>query len=79
MKPETWKQLDQLFHDALALPPDQCDAFLNVACAGDDALRHEVEALLSAHGKAGSFIENQPSKLRCALSQKVKLIRLWDR
>src|SRR5678815_1872495 len=57
MKPESWKQLDQLFFYVLALPPDQCDAFLNVACAGDDALRHEVEALLSAHGKAGSFIE----------------------
>ena len=57
MKPESWKQLDQLFHEALALPPDECDAFLNDACAGDDSLRHQVEALLSAHGKAGSFIE----------------------
>ena len=57
MKPESWKQLDQLFHEALALPPDECDAFLNDACAGEDSLRHQVEALLSAHGKAGSFIE----------------------
>ena len=54
--PERWK-LDQLFYEALALPPDECDAFLNDACAGDDSLRHQVEALLSAHGKAGSFIE----------------------
>ena len=39
MKPESWKQLDQLFHEALALPPDECDAFLKDACAGDDSLR----------------------------------------
>src|SRR5215204_691823 len=59
MKSESWKQLDQLFHEALALPVDECDAFLNDACAGEDSLRQQVEALLSAHGKAGSFIEKR--------------------
>jgi serine/threonine protein kinase len=57
MKPENWKQLDRLFHEALTLPPDERNVFINNACGGDDSLRHQVEALLSAHGKAGSFIE----------------------
>jgi eukaryotic-like serine/threonine-protein kinase len=58
MKPERWKQLDDLFHSALQLEPDERAAFLDEACAGDESLRKQVEALLAANGEAGSFIEN---------------------
>src|SRR5262245_32206017 len=32
-------------------------AYLDEACAGDPALRQRVEALLTAHQQAGSFLE----------------------
>jgi eukaryotic-like serine/threonine-protein kinase len=58
MKPERWQQLDRLFHDALERDLVERAAFLNEACAGDDLLRKQVEALLSGHEAAGSFIES---------------------
>src|SRR5437868_5043938 len=58
MKPERWQQLDQLFHAALEREPEQRSAFLDEACASDEVLRKEVEALLAAHENAESFIEN---------------------
>ena len=58
MKPEDWQQLDKLFHSALERGPAARAAFLDEACAGDEALRQRVEALLAAHEQAGSFIES---------------------
>jgi len=50
MKPERWKKLDALFHEALALLPEARAAYLAEACNGDEQLREEVERLRS--GKA---------------------------
>src|SRR5713226_3468419 len=36
--------------------PNQRSAFLDSACAGDDALRQRVEALLKSDAEAGSFL-----------------------
>jgi serine/threonine protein kinase/tetratricopeptide (TPR) repeat protein len=58
MKPEHWQQLDQLFHSALEREPEERAAFLDAACAGDESLHKQVEALLTAHEEAGSFIEH---------------------
>src|SRR5438552_1252578 len=58
MKPERWQQLDQLFYSALEREPAQRSAFVDEACAGDEELRRQVEALLAANEEAGSFIEN---------------------
>src|SRR6266571_3959511 len=57
MKPERWQQLDTLFHSALELSQKERAEFLDEACAGNDLLRREVEALIAAHEQAGSFIE----------------------
>src|SRR5215813_8765315 len=57
MKPERWRQVDQLFQAALERAPEERAAFISVACGDDDSLRHEVEALLAADGGADSFIE----------------------
>jgi hypothetical protein len=46
-----------LFAAALELPVDQRSAFLDRACAGDAALRRQVEALLQLHGDAGDFFD----------------------
>ena len=57
MKPERWQQLDSLFHSALERAPEERAAFLDGACAGNESLRQQVEALLAANEEAGSFIE----------------------
>src|SRR5436190_15398114 len=63
MKPERWQQLDELFHAALEHEPATRATFLDAACAGDESLRKQVEALLRAHDQAGTFIENDALQL----------------
>ena len=57
MTPERWQQLKQIFQSALERNPAERSAFLNQACAGDPALRSEVESLISSHDQAGDSIE----------------------
>jgi len=69
MKPERWQQVDQLFQAALKRAPGEQTAFLAQACAGDEALRREVELLMAADKQAVSFIEAPAYQLaapRCA-------------
>src|SRR4051812_19969479 len=54
------ERLKQLFHDAAEQPPHARAAFVDAACAGDDELRIELEALLAAHDQAASFLEPAP-------------------
>jgi len=49
-----------IFTEALRLPVEERAAFLDQACAGDEKLRREVEALLHAHGRVGNFLEKPP-------------------
>ena len=57
MTPERWQKLNQLFQSTLKHEPGQRAAFLDQACTGDESLREEVENLIAAYNKAGSFIE----------------------
>jgi serine/threonine protein kinase/tetratricopeptide (TPR) repeat protein len=50
-----------VFAAALELPADQRGAYLDQACAGDAALRRQVEALLRDHDEAGNFFEKLAS------------------
>src|SRR5262245_23682411 len=65
MTPERWRQVDRILEEALQLPPDESIRFLDRMCAGDRALRRDVEAVLEAHGNAGSFL-NDPALLFAA-------------
>lgn len=58
MQPERWQQISRLFQAALERDADDRSAFLDEACAGDDALRREVQSLISSHGEASNFIES---------------------
>jgi eukaryotic-like serine/threonine-protein kinase len=51
-----WEQIAELFHAALALPADERDAFLREH-APDPAMSAEVQRLITAHERAGRFIE----------------------
>src|SRR5947209_5630495 len=67
MKAERWEQVDRFFHAALERQADQRAAFIAQACAGDQALRREVESLLASHEQAGSFIEAPAADLAADL------------
>jgi serine/threonine-protein kinase len=58
MTPERWRRVDELFHSALEREPAQRAAFVREACAGDEALQREIEKLIAAHEKDGSFIDS---------------------
>ena len=58
MTPERWRQITGVFHDALARDAETREPFLDEVCAGDEALRAEVIALLEAHHNAGEFGES---------------------
>jgi eukaryotic-like serine/threonine-protein kinase len=66
---DRWQQVDKLLEEALERNPDRRAAFLDEACNGDTALRQEVESLLSAHGKAGDFIEGPALEAAAPASQ----------
>jgi len=49
-----------IFTEALKVAPRDRDAFLDKACGVDEELRGKVEALLKAHDRLGSFLEEPP-------------------
>ena len=57
MNDERWTIVDRLLGEALDRKPDERAAFLHEACANDEALRQEVEALLTHATSAGDFLE----------------------
>ncbi|MBP1597417.1 MAG: pknH 1 [Acidobacteria bacterium] len=61
MNPERWQQLKDLFYQAAEQDPARRAEFLSRACAGDPALREEVESLLAAHDGSDTFLE-QPAR-----------------
>lgn len=52
-----WAVIERLYDAALALPIAERAAYLAAACADDEELQQEVQALLDAHAEAGSFLE----------------------
>ncbi|MCA1615674.1 MAG: protein kinase [Acidobacteria bacterium] len=52
-----WRRVKEIFHAAAGLDAAGRGAFLDEACAGDAELRREVESLLAADARGGSFLE----------------------
>jgi Tol biopolymer transport system component len=63
LRPDQWTRLREVFEGARALPPAARSAYLLEACGGDNALRREVEQLLTSHDAAGSFLETPAAAL----------------
>jgi serine/threonine protein kinase len=59
--------IERLYHEALARPVKDREAFLKEACEGDEALRGEVESLLAHDGDA-SFLSTPAAALGHALA-----------
>ena len=58
MDSDRWKQVDSLLQSVLEHPPEERDAFLRQACAGDEVLEREVRSLVASQEGAKSFLES---------------------
>ena len=56
MDPIRWRRINDIFQDAIARAADARQPYLADVCAGDAALREEVERLLRAHEQAAGFL-----------------------
>jgi serine/threonine-protein kinase len=56
--PERWQHVARTYEAAIALDPAERETFLTEACAGDDSLRREVDALL--YHEAAEFVLDRP-------------------
>src|SRR2546423_8807365 len=56
MSADRWKTIEETFHLALDLSGPERLSYLDRACAGDDALRREVDSLLNQNQPEG-FME----------------------
>jgi hypothetical protein len=67
MTPERYQRVAQIFQAASDRGPEARPAFLASACAGDDDLRREVEAMLAADAQSGGFLEKPADDLAAHL------------
>jgi len=59
-----------VFNAALQLPAGQRAAYLDGACAGENALRLKIEALLRVHDEVGTFLENPTQEAGPSAAEK---------
>jgi serine/threonine protein kinase len=57
MKPERWKQINDVLIPAVEREAFERSAFVKEACGADEGLRMEVESLLASHQDATDFLE----------------------
>src|SRR5271170_554166 len=57
MEPDRWQQIASLYEAAQEEEKNGRAAFLERACAGDEALRRAVELLLAQEEKSPAFLE----------------------
>lgn len=56
MKPERWRQIEEIYYRAQQRPVGERPAFLDDACGADEELRRQVESLLRADDEAETFL-----------------------
>jgi len=67
MQPKLWSQVEEMYHSAAALQPEERGGFLEQACGGDTKLRQEVESLLAHERTAENFIESPALQVAASL------------
>jgi len=58
MTPQHWQKVKEIFQSALGRPRGERSAFLRGVRAEMRLCRQEVESLIAAHEKDGSFIDS---------------------
>jgi serine/threonine protein kinase len=59
MQGDRWRQVDRIFHDLIEQTPEQRASFLDGLCADDPSLKKEVEELIRAYERSGSFLDSR--------------------
>ena len=67
---------EQLFGEALDLPPDQRQVFLDRVCADKPALRRMVEDLLDENDRLSGFL-SQPAYVQASAAQMASQTLVW--
>jgi serine/threonine protein kinase len=70
MTPERWQRVKELFEEAMDREPAERPAFLQEVCAGDEALREEIESLVVEQELAGDFMKNPVMHFHSTLAGK---------
>ncbi len=71
MDPEKLRQIEERYHAALELPPDEREAYIQESCGDDEELRREIETLLDVKISSNNFFETPPLSLAAEMfSQK---------
>ena len=72
------KQVEEIYHAALEITPDEREIFFTEHCGADAQLRREVESLLSFENTFDSFIDTPPESLAAemfaAQDEQIELI-----
>jgi serine/threonine protein kinase len=63
MNPEKLRQVEELYHAALELPPTARQSFIERSSDGDEELRRELETLLAVDRSSNNFFEQPPLSL----------------
>ncbi len=63
MTPERLRQIEELYHSALELLPDDRGAFIEKSCGADEELRRELETLLAVKRTSNDFFDQPPLSL----------------
>ena len=53
-----WKQVGEIFTNALLQKPETRTEYISLECGGDIGLINEVESLISSHDSAEQFLES---------------------
>jgi serine/threonine protein kinase len=74
--PEKWAKLRDIYARLLDVPEDQQKFVLRDLCDGDSEIEREIEDLLLAHNKAGSFLNESVTKALSSIAPlKVEELR----
>src|SRR5688572_15115452 len=75
MDPQLWKQVDELFEQAMDQPPEKRKAFVAEASKGNAIVYEEVLSLLDAQSKAVEFMEGSAMSVAVgALAQELNTV-----
>jgi serine/threonine protein kinase len=58
MEEDRWRQVDRIFYDLIEQKPEQRASLLDRLCADDPSLKKEVEELIQAYERSGSFLDS---------------------